>query len=607
MNDFAERHYRSLIIAVWLLTSLLFLFVARDAIADWKMGDPDDQLRLVQVRDWLAGQSWWDITQYRMNPPEGGPMHWSRLVDIPIAGMIVLLRLFMSPALAEQWACAIVPILTYGCVLWAFAATARRQFGAPAAFLAAATLFTILPATTQLLPMRIDHHGWQLFCFFLASWGLFDPKRSSQSAIIIGLALALWVEISIEGLPFAVIFAGVLGLRWLFPAFDGAASRQASSQFPIALATLATGSGFLYLITEGMGQVQNHCDGLSPFHIVAFSIVAGIIGGASLFAHISGKLLNLWARSLTGVLALTLGVALVFATAPQCAGDAFANLDPLVRQYWFNRTAEGLPLWAVGLEAALPTLIALGFGMIGILWLLWRPDSANRSDRIAMALLFIGCALVGSLVSRTMVYALCLATIMLAPLALALFDTANESHGLAKRMLLRVAAVILLFPIIIGQNVTSRIMAGQAVHDPKIAAEEMSFEKLARACQKPRAAALLNQLPSAQLMVGLDTSPAVLQFTHHKVVATGHHRNHRAMADVIRSFIGTEAQAKDILKRRNVRYLVTCEGSFELRVYRQDAPDGFWSRLRSGATPGWLVRQPDIGPFHIWRVDWMRE
>ncbi|MFM2409626.1 MAG: hypothetical protein RL481_454, partial [Pseudomonadota bacterium] len=45
MNGFIERHYRSLILLIWLMTSLLFLMVARSAIADWRMGDPDDQLR----------------------------------------------------------------------------------------------------------------------------------------------------------------------------------------------------------------------------------------------------------------------------------------------------------------------------------------------------------------------------------------------------------------------------------------------------------------------------------------------------------------------------------------------------------------------------------
>ena len=52
--------------------------------------DPDDALRLVEVRDWMAGQSWFDVSQHRINPPFGGEMHWWRLLDVPIAGFITL-------------------------------------------------------------------------------------------------------------------------------------------------------------------------------------------------------------------------------------------------------------------------------------------------------------------------------------------------------------------------------------------------------------------------------------------------------------------------------------------------------------------------------------
>jgi len=38
------------------------------------------------------GRSWFDVHQYRIAAPEGVPMHWSRLVDIPIVGMVLLLR-----------------------------------------------------------------------------------------------------------------------------------------------------------------------------------------------------------------------------------------------------------------------------------------------------------------------------------------------------------------------------------------------------------------------------------------------------------------------------------------------------------------------------------
>lgn len=606
MNSFAERHYRSLIFAIWLTSSLFFLFVARDAIHSWKMGDPDDQLRLVQVRDWLAGQSWWDITQYRMNPPYGGPMHWSRLVDVPIAGMILLLRPVLGPAMAEQWAAAIVPLLVFGCLLTVFAATAKRLFGPSPSLLAAASFFTILPASGQVLPMRIDHHGWQLFCYFWATWALFDKKRSATSAAVIGLALALWIEISIEGLPFAVIFMGILGLRWLFPFFDSSGQKSQNEQLPIALAALSGATAFLYIVTEGIGRTENYCDALSPFHVGAFAAVAAVIGGATAVSQRRRRPLSFHTKLIFAAFAALLGLAIVFATAPQCTRDAFADLDPLVRQYWYNRVPEGLPLWAVQLDFAILELAGLAFGLITLTWVLFRSIVPQTPDKLTLAILFVGSALIGTLVSRTMVYAVCLASIMLAPMVIGLFNTAEKKTGLAKRMALRVLAIILLFPTTLGQNVMNQINASRTADAPADAAQQKAFEKLAIACQKASSARMLDRFPAAQLMVGLDLGPGVLQFTHHKVVATGHHRNQLAMTDVIRNFIGTAAQAKQLMQLRKVEYFITCDGSVELNIYEQRAPQGFWAQMKRGEVPAWLVRQPDIGPFQIWRTDWTR-
>ena len=63
---------------------------------DASNGDNDSLLRLVEVRDLIGGQGWFDLHQYRMGPEGGFVMHWSRLVDAPIAA--IMLALPRSPA-----------------------------------------------------------------------------------------------------------------------------------------------------------------------------------------------------------------------------------------------------------------------------------------------------------------------------------------------------------------------------------------------------------------------------------------------------------------------------------------------------------------------------
>ena len=86
-------------------------------VLDRRFPDPDDAMRLLQVRDWLAGQSWFDVTQYRLNLPFGAPMHWSRLVDLPIAAVILLFRPIFGADGGETAALIIVPLLTLGAAM----------------------------------------------------------------------------------------------------------------------------------------------------------------------------------------------------------------------------------------------------------------------------------------------------------------------------------------------------------------------------------------------------------------------------------------------------------------------------------------------------------
>src|SRR3546814_6246980 len=74
-----------LALMLWLAVVAVSLFVSREGIAALDLRDADDLMRLAEVRDLIAGQSWFDVTQYRINPAGGGgPMHWSRFIDAQI-------------------------------------------------------------------------------------------------------------------------------------------------------------------------------------------------------------------------------------------------------------------------------------------------------------------------------------------------------------------------------------------------------------------------------------------------------------------------------------------------------------------------------------------
>src|ERR1043165_1558558 len=80
----ASISYRGWVTISWLLCCAIMLWLSRHDLASFTFGDPDDAMRLQQVRHWLGGQGFHDVSQHGVNPPLGGPMHWSRIVDAPI-------------------------------------------------------------------------------------------------------------------------------------------------------------------------------------------------------------------------------------------------------------------------------------------------------------------------------------------------------------------------------------------------------------------------------------------------------------------------------------------------------------------------------------------
>jgi len=99
------------------LLGLAWLVVVAQLLADhWAetaqtLSDMDDAMRLVQVREFLAGASWFDLHEVRLGPPDGYDTHWSRLIDAGLAGLFVLFRRFTDAVFAERLMRTVWPML----------------------------------------------------------------------------------------------------------------------------------------------------------------------------------------------------------------------------------------------------------------------------------------------------------------------------------------------------------------------------------------------------------------------------------------------------------------------------------------------------------------
>lgn len=584
------------VLVTWALLALTMVLVNFKLIATLRFTDPDDALRLLQVRDLLAGQAWFDVHQYRIAAPEGVAMHWSRLVDVPIAGMILLLRPLLGTAGAEFVTVVAVPLLTLLCGMALLGRLAARWFNDEVVALSCLMIGLSPPVLCQFTPLRIDHHGWQIVLALVALSGL-HARDALKGGAVIGLALAALMSISIEGLPLTALFLGICALRglrlpadrfdWLFAASLG----------------LALGSVAIFLGTRGTYDLATHCDAISPVHLALFAWVAA--GAAALrFAT---------PRTLVGQFAALGGMglgaaAILFGVAPECRGGAFVMLDPLVKRYWYDSVAEGMPFWHTTAPMAAAIVAGPLVGLYGV-FRLWREakDAPTRMLWFDHMLLLAGAWLIGVMVARASATALVFAAVPAAALILG-WVYWLRSVPILPRLGGYALVVSLLAPGLPAVLVmaalgpaSANVASGgtvQSIAGIKVGA--MGISK----CRYDVAGAALNKLPATDIFAPLDIGPDLIVKSHDRVVATGHHRGASGMHDVIAAFMAPEAQAHALVRKRHASLIAVCPDIYEPAVYATRAPKGLMAQLLHGKPPTWL--QPvDIAPgshIRFWKV-----
>lgn len=568
---------------LWAVLCALLLLVNAGAIAERRFYDADDMLRLVQIRDLLAGQGWFDIHQYRIDPPEGVAMHWSRLPDIPLAAVILLLTPLVGAASAEMAALVFVPLVTLGVVVAVVARVSSRFFVGDETTFACLALGLSPTLVAQVLPLRIDHHGWQVACVMVALLGLL-PGRGTRGAALSGAALGVGLTISLEPLPIVAGYGLVFGWRWLM-------ARDPHS-LPAFLGALATTLAALFLATRGVADLAAYCDTISPPYIALLAVVTAL---TSLVARLRPRS----PVGLIGLLALAGGggLAVFLALAPQCSAGPFGALDPLVQRLWYENVLEGMPAWSWPPALAVPVVLAGAAALAVLAHLARNRPPAERQwwlEYLAVASVAWCTAL---LVWRSQAFVGGLSAVPLGWLTVRLLAQLRQAGAPGRKLVAGLAIVPVLTP---GFPTAAAGALGVESEVSKIQMQKVSDS----ACELDRMAPRLDGLPAATIFAPLDVGPVLVERSHHSVVATGHHRANAAIRDVMAAFIGSPDEARGLIRRHGARYVMLCADLGEPRLLAREAPDGFVAGLVAGRVPDWL-EPVDLGTppaFRLWRV-----
>ncbi|WP_395621894.1 AcrB/AcrD/AcrF family protein [Sphingomonas daechungensis] len=583
--EFTDRYWKWIVVGVWLGLCGYFLIQRWTSIQYFALGDTDDNLRMSQVRALLAGQNWFDLRQYRLNPPYGANIHWSRLVDLPLAGIILALRPIVGGITAEKTAIAIAPLLPLLVLLFSLALIVRRLVDRHAYPLVFVALFFAGSALNMYAPTRIDHHGWQLALLALAVAGIADPKRARGGAIA-GIASAMSLWIGLEMIIYLAVTAGAMALFWVADLGE----RRRLSSYAV---TFGGGTAFGFLAFASYANRLPVCDALSPVWLSDALLGSALLLGLSMVEAKDWKL--------RFVLALGAGIIVAAFHAlvwPHCL-TRLEGISPEVYQLWMSHVREARPLYRHGWQTASAVVAIPLTGLVGWGLLAWTKRSDPDLLRRILAVAAPGLAAILLLLWQTRTGPA--AQVLGLAGATALLWVAVPKAWNAKNSVIRVLGTFLLIIIGLGAAIPS---ASFFYPVKKKTAYERSIDKANRQCASLWGMRPVAKQPKGMVFTFVDLGPRLITVTHHDTVTGPYHRNGDQIADVMKAFRGGEPQAHAIVSKYRSDYVLICPNMSTATIFRAEAKNGFYNQLVAGKVPSWLtpVALPKDSPFLMWRV-----
>ncbi|KJZ21272.1 hypothetical protein [Loktanella sp. S4079] len=535
----------------------------------------DDIMRLLSVRDWLAGQAWYDVAQYRLLPPDGVSLHWSRYIDFGIALFIVPLSWILPMPVAEIVAAGIWPTMIQIIALICVGFGTRRLFDDYAACFAMLGL-VIWPLTGAMHASagNLDHHNVQMLMMTILSFALVWPERALVAGAIAGVAGAFSLAVGLESIVFVVGVGAIALVRAAL--LRSVQTRQFLTAFCGVL--LLASAVFWIGQTGPENRTALICDqlGIPTLLMVVIAsaaslsvIVAARAGVSSIFALAA-------AASVTVV-----GLLFAWPFVAHCVSGPYGQLPPQMIELINTQIIEAKPgiVYAlekpqVALVLVLPIFGALLAG--AILWFNARSVQSLEQQNETLGLLILLCLLGVPMMLLQMRAVTISATVvpMIAGAVLAAqlrsyLDSRDMVGGL--RMIL--LGMVLLAPVTVVQAIA-----------PFISQPENDGTTDQADCRLRSSMITLNEVTPVVIFNHLNYGPALMWATHHSVTAAPYHRSADAFLNGILPFEMEEAEFAEYVNGTPATHLLLCKDT----AYKSD----FLTDIAAGADAAWLRRVP---------------
>ncbi len=546
----------------------------------------DDAMRLVQVRDLIAGQSWFDMTQYRLDPPAGVISHWSRLIDLPLAVLIKTGSLFLPAATAEKIVLIVWPTLLLLIFLSGIARIAHEMAGPVAARVALIFAVLMAPVLQDFRTGAIHHHNVQLVLLIWSLAFFVRVPSNARSATAAGLLCALSVAVGQQMVPAVAMLCGIAALRWII---EGDRDNHAIAAFAASLAAGAI--VFAAATVAPADYLVVRCDSISIFQVGC--LLLGGLGLAALAALTRIK--SMAARALgAGALAVLL-FAFVKVAAPQCLGGPYAQLDPRLANIWLGSVAEARSIFAMlrDVPQQVPAYYGVPFAALVLAGIrLIKTQRQERWNWAACAAVQAAMLLVSAWEVRGASGANAVGAALLPAALLPILPVAAEgaSYFGISRAALGVMLVLNPATLLVLGGGAARVFAPSPV-----SATRFVTGGDAGTCERAADYAPLARLPRGLVLAFIDSGPFILMETGDSVLAAPYHRNQAGNLAMLGMFLAAPAEAQTRMAARGVDYVAFCPGAPDRYNYAARAPASLAAALSRNEVPGFLEKVPLAG------------
>lgn len=577
-------------------------------LSEGAMRDTDDLMRLFQVRSFLGGQGWYDLVNHRLDPPVGADIHWSRLVDLPLAVLTLFFDLFTSPVMAERLAALVWPSFLIVAAVLVLVAIARRLEPSVNPLLVVLLSVLCVHAQLEFSPGRIDHHGLQILLFYAALlFVIADDIRLGR--FLAGAAIAASISVGLDAIVLIALVFCWLVLEFVRGRDNGRGLIQVAGGIAIAAPLL------FILNFPPQKWLIAACDANSAFYFSALMLVAATYASLWFLApRIStGPRLPLGIDSGRLSTAALLGlVALggLYAVNPECLAGPYGTLDPQLVKRWLVHVGEATSLRDHLVKE--PGFWLSGIGYLAVALLAAFAITRREIGRFPQAVLLLAVLLVTIALAFFQIRAIRIGIFVTVPFCAAFATIAlpwiGERLAGAKvaRAVTQVAVVALLAAptwMILGMiSFPDAPRAAVSEDDTAPSGTTWRDGKPDGLCNRESEFAVLAGLEPGLVMHDVDTGPGLVVFTRHDGIGGPYHRNGRAILEMLDFFETDAASALAIAAARGIDYVALCED-----VEIADAEDlrsaTLAARILSGREPGWLERvSPRIERLHVYRV-----